>query len=212
MRHDPIVQAFVPKDGEYMVGARCEHGDVLASFQHRQVRGNGYTGGGGVYRRSMYDPALERVARDLLAELEFHGLACIQYMRHADTREFVLTEVNPRLWQSLPSTVHAGADFAWYYWLAATGRKDRINDDYEMRVGAHLLHGEVGHLASVLTEDSPHVDRPPLAGTAWRILASGGAEPRFDYLRADGPGPVSRGASVGGVVTACTGHHPVQVK
>jgi predicted ATP-grasp superfamily ATP-dependent carboligase len=125
MRHDPIVQAFVPKDGEYIVGALCEHGDVVASFQHRQIRGNAYTGGGGVYRRSMYDPALERVARDLLAELEFHGLACIEYMRHADTGEYVLTEVNPRVWQSLPSTVHAGADFPWYYWLAATGRRLR---------------------------------------------------------------------------------------
>jgi predicted ATP-grasp superfamily ATP-dependent carboligase len=193
MGHDPIVQEFVPKDGEYMVGALCDHGDVLASFQHRQIRGNAYTGGGGVYRVSMYDADLARVARDLLGELEFHGLACIEYMRHAHTGEFVLTEVNPRLWQSLPSTVHAGADFPWYYWLAATGRADRIDDDYEMGVGTHLLHGEVGHLASVLTEDSPHVERPSLAGTAWRILASCGAEPRFDYLRADDPGPFLAG-------------------
>jgi hypothetical protein len=139
------------------------------------------------------DPDLARVARDLLAELEFTGLACIEYMRHADTGEFVLTEVNPRLWQSLPATVHAGADFPWYYRLAATGRADDIDDDYEMGVGTHLLHGELGHFASVFSEDSPHVERPSPVGTAWRILSSCTAEPHFDYLRVDDPGPFLAG-------------------
>jgi len=193
MRHDPIVQAFVDRDGEYMVAALCEDGEVVASFQHHQLRGNSYTGGGGVYRRSMYDPDLEAVAVDLLEELEFHGLACIEYMQEAGSGDYVLTEINPRMWQSLPSTVHAGADFPWYYWLAATGRTDEIDDDYEMGVGTHYLHGEVGHLASVLTDDSPNVTRPSLAGTAWTILASTAAEPHFDYLKLDDPGPFLAG-------------------
>ena len=193
MGHDPIVQSFVERDGEYMVAALCEDGEVVASFQHHQLRGNSYTGGGGVYRRSMYDPDLEAVAADLLAELDFHGLACIEYMREAGTGAYVLTEINPRMWQSLPSTVHAGADFPWYYWLAATGRTGDVEDDYEMGVGTHFLHGEVGHLASVLTDDSPNVPRPSLAGTAWTILASVAAEPHFDYLKRDDPGPFLAG-------------------
>jgi predicted ATP-grasp superfamily ATP-dependent carboligase len=193
MHHDPIVQEFVDRDGEYMVAALCEDGDVVTSFQHRQLRGNSYTGGGGVYRRSMYDPDLESVAVDLLEELEFHGLACIEYMQEAGTGDYVLTEINPRMWQSLPSTVHAGADFPWYYWLAATDRTDEIEDDYEIGVGTHYLHGEVGHLASVLTDDSPNVSRPSLTGTAWTILASIAAEPHFDYLKRDDPAPFFAG-------------------
>jgi len=193
MGHEPIVQEFVERDGEYMFAGLCEDGEVVASFQHHQVRGNSYTGGGGVYRRSMYDPEMEAVAADLLAELEFHGLACIEYMREADTGDYVLTEINPRMWQSLPSTVHAGADFPWYYWQAAHGRTDAIDDDYEMGVGTHFLHGEAGHLASVLTDDSPNVPQPSLAGTAWTILASMAAEPHFDYLKADDPGPFLAG-------------------
>jgi len=193
MRHDPVVQAFVERDGEYMVAALCEDGEVVSSFQHHQLRGNSYTGGGGVYRRSMYDPDLESVAVDLLEELEFHGLACIEYMQEAGTGDYVLTEINPRMWQSLPSTVHAGADFPWYYWLAAAGRTDEVVDDYEMGVGTHYLHGEVGHLASVLTDDSPNVPRPSLPGTAWTILASMVVEPHFDYFKRDDPGPFLAG-------------------
>ena len=193
MGHDPIVQAFVERDGEYMVAALCEDGEVVASFQHHQIRGNSYTGGGGVYRRSMYDPDLETVAVDLLEELEFTGLACIEYMQEAGTGDYVLTEINPRMWQSLPSTVHAGADFPWYYWLAASGRTEEIDDDYEMGVGTHFLHGEVGHLASVVTDDSPNVPRPSLSGTAWTIAASMVVEPHFDYLKRDDPGPFLAG-------------------
>lgn len=193
MRHDPVVQSFVEKAGEYMVAALCVDGEVVSSFQHRQLRGNSYTGGGGVYRRSMYDPDLESVAVDLLEQLDYHGLACIEYMREAGTGDYVLTEINPRMWQSLPSTVHAGADFPWYYWLAAAGRVEDVADDYEMGVGTHLLHGEAGHLASVLTDDSPNVPTPTLSGTAWTILASVVAEPHFDYLKADDPGPFLAG-------------------
>ncbi|MFC7096837.1 carboxylate--amine ligase [Halobaculum marinum] len=194
MRHEPIVQEFVHTDGEFMFTGLYDRGDPLATFQHRQIRGNSYTGGGGVYRRSIYDPELERVGRALLDELDWHGLACIEYMRDADTGEYVLTEINPRMWQSLPSTVRAGADYPYYYWLAATGRSDEIENDYEIGVGTHMIRGELGYLMSVLTEDSPHIPRPSVARTLWDIGSSIVLEPRFDYLTLDDPGPFLAGA------------------
>ena len=191
--HVPIVQEFVPKDGEYMVAALYDRGEPVATFQHRQLRGDSYTGGGGVYRRSIWDPELESVAHDLLAELDWHGLACIEYMRDARTGEYVLTEINPRFWQSLPATVRAGADFPWYYWLTATGRSEEIDPSYRTGVGSHLLHGELGHLLSIRSDDSPHVDRPSFLGTALSIAGSCLREPRFDYLRLDDPAPFLSG-------------------
>ncbi|WP_202593844.1 carboxylate--amine ligase [Halolamina rubra] len=193
MGHDPIVQEFVHYDEEFMFTGLYDRGEPLATFQHRQIRGNSYTGGGGVYRRSTDDPELERVGRALLAELDWHGLACIEYMRDAETGEYVLTEINPRMWQSLPSTVRAGADYPYYYWLAATGRADEIDCEYDVGVGTHMLHGELGYLASVLTEESPHVERPSIPGTVWEIAASIVREPRFDYLALDDPGPFIAG-------------------
>ncbi|MDS0294173.1 carboxylate--amine ligase [Halogeometricum luteum] len=193
MHHDPIVQEYVRSDDEFMFTALYDRGEPLATFQHRQIRGDSYTGGGGVYRRSVYDEELERVGRTLLDHLEWHGLACIEYMRDADTGEYVLTEINPRMWQSLPSTVQAGADFPYYYWLAATGRPDLIENSYRLGVGTHMLRGEVGYLASVLTESSPYVERPSALGTAADIVRSVLREPRFDYFALDDPGPFLAG-------------------
>jgi hypothetical protein len=193
MHHEPIVQEYVHNDGEYMFAGLYDDGEPLATFQHRQIRGDSYTGGGGVYRRSIYDEELERVGRALLDHLDWHGLACIEYMRDATTGEYVLAEINPRLWQSLPSTVRAGADYPYYYWLAATGRADRIENEYRLGVGTHMLHGELGYLQSVLTEQSPYVERPSVVGTVADIVTSIAREPRFDYLALDDPGPFLAG-------------------
>ena len=193
MYHDPIVQEFIPKDGEYMFAGLYDHGEPLATFQHKQIRGNSYTGGGGVYRKSTDIPELETVARDLLAHLDWHGLACIEYMQDERTGEFVLTEINPRMWQSLPSTVRAGVEFPYYYWLQAMDRANEIDPGYDVGVGSHLLHGELGYLLSIVTEDSPLVTRPSLPGSAWEIASSCVSEPHFDYLTLDDPGPFLRG-------------------
>lgn len=193
MGHDPIVQEYIPSSAEYVFGALYDHGDALATFQHQQIRGNSYTGGGGVYRKSVDIPELERVGRRLLDSIDYHGLACIEYMRHEETDEFVLTEINPRLWQSLPCAVRAGADFPWYYWLLATGHPDMIDPHYDVDIGSHLLYGELGHLRSVFTDDSSIVTRPSARGTAWEIVQSCYDDPHFDNLRFDDPRPFVRG-------------------
>ncbi len=193
MGHDPIVQEYIPSSDEYVFGALYDHGQAVATFQHRQIRGDSYTGGGGVYRKSVDIPELERVGRQILDSIEYHGLACIEYMRHEETDEFVLTEINPRLWQSLPCAVRGGADFPWYYWLLATGQSDMIDPHYEVGVGSHLLYGEFGHLRSVFTDDSPIVSRPSARGAVWEIVQSCYDDPHFDNLRFDDPRPFVRG-------------------
>jgi predicted ATP-grasp superfamily ATP-dependent carboligase len=189
MRHDPIVQEFVPADDESMVGALYDEGDPLAVFQHRQVRGTSYVGSDGAYRESVAIPELRQVATDLLDHLEWHGLACLEYLRDERTGQFVLAEINPRMWQSLAATVAMGADFPAYYWLQATGRSDGIEPAYDVDVGCHWLKGEVLYATSLFRYDSPHVERPGYLDTARDVLTSLVRQPRLDYLSADDPCP-----------------------
>lgn len=193
MRHVPIVQEFVPKKAEYMFAALYDRGEPLATFQHRQLRGNSYSGGGSVYRESVYVPELEETARKLLDHLDWHGLACIEYIEDANTGEFKLAEINPRIWQSLPLTVRANADFPYYYWLQAMGESDLIEPGYEVGVGSHFLYGELGYLLSVLREDAPFADRPTFQAAVWDLVSSWYEHPQFDYLRLDDPKPFVRG-------------------
>lgn len=192
MGHDPIIQEYVPSSHEYLFGALYDRGEPLATFQHRQIRGDSYTGGGGVYRKATDDPDLQRAGRRLLDSMEYHGLACIEYMKHAETGEFYLTEINPRLWQSVPCAIWAGAEFPWYYYLQATGRSEDIDPEYEVGLGTHQLYGEVMHFASLFSDDSPLVERPSIPKTAWDIVRSCIEDPRFDDVRADDPRPFIR--------------------
>lgn len=192
MGHEPIVQEYIPSSHEYLFGALYDHGEPLATFQHRQIRGNSYTGGGGVYRKATDIPELDRVAKTLLESMDYHGLACIEYMKHEETGEFYLTEINPRLWQSVPCAIRAGADFPWYYYLHATGRTDEIESGYEVGLGTHQLYGEVNYFKSLFTDTSPIVDRPSIPGTVWEMAKSCYDDPRFDDVRLDDPLPFFR--------------------
>ncbi len=193
MKHVPIAQEYVRSRDEYVFGALYENGEPLATFQHRQIRGDSYTGGGGVYRETVSIPELETAGRKLLESLEYHGLACIEFMQDAETGEFVLTEINPRMWQSLACAVQAGADFPYYYWLLARRTPELIEHRYEVGVGSHLLYGELGYLLSILREDSPLVDKPSLLGELWAVVSSCYEMPRFDNLRIEDPLPFARG-------------------
>lgn len=187
MRHEPIVQAFVPKREKYMVCALYDHGECLATYQHEEIRGNSWIGGGGVYRKSTDCPDVEAEAVHLLDHVGWHGLACLEYIRDANTGEWKLLEINPKLWQSLPSTIRANADFPYYYWLQARGRPGAIDPSYTVGVGCHMLYGELAHLASIVRDESPLVERPSLGRTTWDVLRSCLEQPRFDYLHRDDP-------------------------
>ncbi|MFC6976907.1 carboxylate--amine ligase [Halomicroarcula sp. GCM10025709] len=187
MGHEPIVQAFVPQTDKHLYCALWDHGEPLATYQHRQIRQNAWVGGGGVYRESAYSQAVEDNAYDLLSSLDWHGYACIEYLEDAETGEWKFIEINPRVWQSLPEAVRAGVDFPYHYWLRATDQQELIEDDYDLGVACHIAYGELAHLRSILTDDSPFVERPSFLGTLLAVVWSSVRHPRFDYIRRDDP-------------------------
>lgn len=188
LHHEPIAQDFVPQAKKHLYCALWEHGEPRATYQHEQLRQNSWVGGGGVYRESVQTPEVDAVAADLLRHLEWHGLACIEYVKDATTGEWKFLEINPRVWQSIPEAVRANADFPYYYWLAAHGKSDQIDPSYTIGMKCHNAYGELGHLVSVVRDDSPFVDRPKIYTTTWDIVRSIVRHPRFEYLRLDDPG------------------------
>jgi len=192
MGHVPLVQAYVPTGDEYGFFAQYDHGTPVATFQHRQRRGWKYAGGPSAFRESVDIPALERAGRALLDELDWHGVAMVEFLRDPRTGEFKLMEINPRFWSSLPFTVQAGVDFPLLYWASATDRDIASPPDYDVGIAGHLLRGELLHLHSVLTDEYPLIDRPSFPKRAGEIAASLIRHRRFDYLNRDDPGPFVR--------------------
>lgn len=192
MGHVPIAQEYVDNANEYGFFALYDHGEAVATFQHRQLRGYHYCGGPSAFRESVSIPELDRAGRRLLDALEWHGLAMVEFLRDENTGEFRLMEINPRFWSSLPFSVQAGADFPYYYWQLATGARDEIDPAYEPGLAGHLLRGEAIYLHSVLTHDYPLVERPGFGRAVWNVVHSVIRHPRFDYLVADDPLPFVR--------------------
>ncbi|UPW00849.1 carboxylate--amine ligase [Halorussus gelatinilyticus] len=190
--HVPIVQEYVPDSDEYGFFALYDEGEALATFQHRERRGWQYSGGPSAYRESVEIPELEASGRRLLDELDWHGVAMVEFLRDPETGEFELMEVNPRFWSSLPFTVQAGVDFPKLYWRRATGRSVERAPDYDAGVAGHLLWGELLHLKSIVADDVALVERPSLAETALAVAGSVVRDRRFDYLSADDFGPFVR--------------------
>jgi predicted ATP-grasp superfamily ATP-dependent carboligase len=187
MDHEPIVQEFVPQADKHLYCALWDEGEPLATYQHRQIRQNSWVGGGGVYRKSVHSETVDALAHDLLTQLDWHGFACIEYVKDARTGEWKFLEINPRVWQSMPEAVRAGADFPAYYWQCARGEAERIELSYEDGQACHIAYGELSHLLSVRRDESPFREPPSFTGTAWRIATSCLRHPRFDYIRRDDP-------------------------
>ncbi|MDG5817589.1 carboxylate--amine ligase [Natronococcus sp. A-GB7] len=190
--HVPLVQELIPDSREYGFFALYDRGEAVATFQHCQRRGWEYCGGPSAYRESIYLPDLEADGRALLDELEWHGLAMVEFLRDPRDGRFKLMEINPRFWSSLPFTVQAGADFPFYYWQLAMGEPIPGRPTYETGLGGHLLRGELSYLHSVLTEEYPPLERP----SPWTALGEVGLslvrQARFDYAVADDPLPFVR--------------------
>lgn len=86
-------------------------GKLLMAFQHERVH-EPLEGGGSSYRRSAaISPELLDAAQKILHPLDYTGVAMVEFKVNAQTREWVLIEVNGRFWGSLPLALATGADF-----------------------------------------------------------------------------------------------------
>ena len=114
--HWPLVQGFVAGRGKGAF-ALCETGRAVAWFAHERLRDVRPTGSGSSLRRAVaLDARLRAPAERLLAALEWHGPAMVEF-RDDGVGPPCLMEVNGRFWGSLQLAITAGVDFP-RLWLA----------------------------------------------------------------------------------------------
>lgn len=90
----------------------ADRGEVRFAFEHQRLHEVPLTGGGSSLRLSVpVRPELLEASRKLMAALNWHGVAMVEFKENPETGEFCLMEINGRFWGSLPLAVAAGADF-----------------------------------------------------------------------------------------------------
>lgn len=123
LRYGPVQQqAYVAGHG---VGVEFlyDRGRVAWHFAHERIHEGSLRGGASTYRRSIdAPPAVFAAAKRLLDELNWNGVAMVEFKVRADG-QFHLMEINPRLWGSLALAIKAGVDFPQGLLCLAKGKR-----------------------------------------------------------------------------------------
>ena len=107
----PMLQEFIPQGGGFGVSLLLKKGEVYAKFTHRRIREYPISGGPSTLREGVRHPEMEKYAMRLMQDLQWSGVAMIEF--RVDNRDGIpkLMEINPRFWGSLQTAVYSGVDF-----------------------------------------------------------------------------------------------------
>ena len=126
--------------------ALYDQGKPIAFFSHRRIREKPPSGGVSVLSESVpIDPALLELARRLLDEVCWHGVAMVEFKVGADGSPYLM-EVNTRLWGSLQLAIDAGVDFPWLLYQIACGESLIHADAYQTGRRSRWLLGDLDNL------------------------------------------------------------------
>jgi predicted ATP-grasp superfamily ATP-dependent carboligase len=173
---------FLLRDGE----------STRAVFAHRRLREKPPTGGVSVLRESIApDPVLLEGSERLLAALDWHGVAMVEFRRGRDGRA-VLMEINPRLWGSLQLATDAEVDFTTMLIRQHLGQTiDAPNP--QLGVRCRWLLGDFDHLLICLRRPAARaVTGRGALRVLYDFLASFWDGSRLEVLRLDDPRPFLR--------------------
>jgi predicted ATP-grasp superfamily ATP-dependent carboligase len=164
------------------------------SFGHRRVREKPPAGGVSTYRESIVPPPeLLAKCERLLDALDYDGPAMVEFKRDSATGEFVLMEINARLWGSLQLAIDAGVDFPSAMVAHALGLP--LPPMAPFRAGSRSVWelGELDHALALWRRSRDELHGPPgLAvglGAAVRALADHRWSDRLEVFRWSDPVP-----------------------
>jgi len=145
----PLIQEYIPGTG-YGVSMLFNHGEPRAIFTHRRIREYPITGGPSTARISVRHAKMEKYATMLLKELEWHGVAMVEFKLDERTKEPVLMEINPRFWGSLNQAICAGVDFPYLLYTMATEGDVKPVFTYKIGVKTRWMIGDLRALVDYI--------------------------------------------------------------
>ena len=162
-----LLQEYCPGQG-VGVEVLIHDGCPVAMFQHRRV--TEFPASGGVSVTAVAEPLdaqLARYALTLLQQLQWTGIAMVEFRHDRHSNATSLMEINGRYWGSLALSRHAGLEFPWYEWQLHHGKKPAPPSSYRTDVRFHWLVGDLRRATDPATDEQGRGAR-----AVWRILFS----------------------------------------
>lgn len=105
-----IVQELIPVKEKFSHVVIYQNGKFIQDFADVHLRDFPISGGAGVLRRSCDPSAMTSMSKKLFDSIGWNGVAEVEYVTHAETGDFYLIEVNPRIWGGINSAISSGLD------------------------------------------------------------------------------------------------------
>ncbi|WP_416838800.1 ATP-grasp domain-containing protein [Haloferax sp. DFSO52] len=119
---NPIVQEQIPQEGRGMGAAFLRwDGEIIARFEYQRLREFPPSGGASTLRESIHDDRLFEAGKALLEDVDWQGVAMVEFKNDPRTDTPQLLEVNPRFWGSLHLPYRSGVEFPWLLVQCALG-------------------------------------------------------------------------------------------
>ena len=147
----PLVQQRIVGPGKGFF-AIYDHGTLKQGFMHQRLREYPNSGGASVCAESIYERELAETGQRLLDQLQWHGVAMVEFKhqlptRRGDKARYVLMELNPKWWGSLELAIASGVPFPELYGQLAMGQLMPAAMPYRVGVTFHWpLNGEWRHV------------------------------------------------------------------
>ena len=90
-------------------------GELVSYYGHKRIRVFPETGGVTVFSEYHYNESLKNIGAQLLKQLEWNGIAMVEFLYDAEKNEYRIIEVNPRLWGSFLLAEFANTGFVENY-------------------------------------------------------------------------------------------------
>lgn len=178
-----FLQEYIPGQG-YGFYALFNRGIPKAYFMLKRIHEVPFTGGPSSLRESIYEEKLKEYGLKILKELNWHGVAMVEFRRDRRDGEFKFIEINPRFWGSLALSIFAGIDFPYLLIKLAQGQDLVENFNYKLGIKSRWLFGEFSYLLSVLFRKK--VDwRPSRFKTCLEVLNFFNKNLYDDYFQKD---------------------------
>jgi predicted ATP-grasp superfamily ATP-dependent carboligase len=147
--HPFMLQEYIDGHGSG-VFLLYDKGKCIAHFAHKRLREKPPTGGVSVLSESIeVDPVQLSAAKQLLDEVQWHGVAMVEFKVDKNGKPFVI-EVNPRFWGSLQLAIDSGVDFPLLLHKATMGEPYDVVTEYRVGQKLRWLLGDFDRLYLVL--------------------------------------------------------------
>jgi len=108
-----LIQEYVQGIGYGVEVLTDDSSNLVALFMHKRLREYPVTGGASTLRVSVWNGRLAEYSIKLLREMNWQGVAMVEFKLDEKNGGANLMEVNGRFWGSLPLAINAGVDFPY---------------------------------------------------------------------------------------------------